>query len=289
MPKSILCWKGQQEPFRRGSGKHWGKPLVKWKAQNLKGTGSTSPYWNSKSTADLDCWSYIALKRDEVVKKPQLPPLCNCSELDQSAVTEETPEGEEHPPADSENKWVPPLSVPLPCFRGAVALPLTSAIYSWFIYWLFGQTQIIHSAAEWVSLKTSCLEIVLNHSLVSCRLFQIYLLIIIPTTLWVLGLQLQIPNPKASVLRLGIETWSRNARERQLFKLNFPRQPWRLCDWAVGERLYLSFQSYLDLCPSHLDTVTEGTRGWMNERVTERPKEPYWYRVGVKIQLFMVA
>lgn len=33
-----------------------------------------------------------------------LQTLCNCSELDQSAVTEETPEGEEHPPADSENK-----------------------------------------------------------------------------------------------------------------------------------------------------------------------------------------
>lgn len=29
-----------------------------------------------------------------------------------------------------------------------------------------------------------------------------------------------------------------------------------------------SFQSYLDLFPSHLDTVTEGTRDWMNERVT---------------------
>lgn len=27
-----------------------------------------------------------------------------CSELDQSNVTEENPEGEEHPPADSENK-----------------------------------------------------------------------------------------------------------------------------------------------------------------------------------------
>lgn len=27
-----------------------------------------------------------------------------CSELDQSNVTEEAPEGEEHPPADSENK-----------------------------------------------------------------------------------------------------------------------------------------------------------------------------------------
>uniref|UniRef100_A0A8D2MD84 Hyaluronan/mRNA-binding protein domain-containing protein n=1 Tax=Zonotrichia albicollis TaxID=44394 RepID=A0A8D2MD84_ZONAL len=43
--------------------------------------------------------------KDELTcKKAQLPPLCNCSELDQSAVTEETPEGEEHPPADSENK-----------------------------------------------------------------------------------------------------------------------------------------------------------------------------------------
>lgn len=29
-----------------------------------------------------------------------------CSELDQSNVTEDTPEGEEHPPADSENKCV---------------------------------------------------------------------------------------------------------------------------------------------------------------------------------------
>lgn len=28
-----------------------------------------------------------------------------------------------------------------------------------------------------------------------------------------------------------------------------------------------SFQSYLDLFPSQLDTVTEGARVWMNERV----------------------
>lgn len=52
---------------------------------------------------------------------------CNYSELDQSAVTEETPEGEEHPPADSENKWVAAsFQMFFDCFKGIDDLPLTS-------------------------------------------------------------------------------------------------------------------------------------------------------------------
>lgn len=40
------------------------------------------------------------------------------SELDQSNVTEENPEGEEHPPADSENKLVPEHPQPFyPAFK----------------------------------------------------------------------------------------------------------------------------------------------------------------------------
>lgn len=52
---------------------------------------------------DLDAFLFLSFLR-ESPKYIQKPISYNCSDLEQPNVTEETPEGEEHPVADTENK-----------------------------------------------------------------------------------------------------------------------------------------------------------------------------------------
>ena len=52
---------------------------------------------------DLDAFFFLSFLR-ESPKYIQKPISYNCSDLEQSNVTEETPEGEEHPVVDTENK-----------------------------------------------------------------------------------------------------------------------------------------------------------------------------------------